>query len=70
MLLYLIVKYFYSRYFSQGEITDQEMVSDTGSTLYGIVTYKSNDHTLSSITNGHGPFSQPHKLLNMLDRLE
>ncbi|XP_011299870.1 mediator of RNA polymerase II transcription subunit 25 isoform X2 [Fopius arisanus] len=57
-------------YFSQGTIEDREYVSENSTTLYGIVVYHAADCLPSPTTTTRGPFSNPHKLLSSLERLE
>ncbi|KAL0125268.1 hypothetical protein PUN28_004503 [Cardiocondyla obscurior] len=58
-------------YFSQGGIEDREYVSEQNSTtLYGIVVYHAADCLPSPCTETLGPYSNPHKLLMVLDKLE
>lgn len=57
-------------YFSQGGIEDREYVSENSTTLYGIVVYHAADCLPSPCTDTFGPYSSPHKLLMVLDKLE
>ncbi|XP_014485154.1 PREDICTED: mediator of RNA polymerase II transcription subunit 25-like isoform X2 [Dinoponera quadriceps] len=57
-------------YFSQGVIEDREYVSENGATLYGIVVYHAADCLPAPCTETFGPYSNPHKLLMMMDKLE
>ncbi|KMQ96743.1 mediator of rna polymerase ii transcription subunit 25 [Lasius niger] len=57
-------------YFSQGGIEDREYVSENSTTLYGIVVYHAADCLPSPCTDTFGPYSNPHKLLMVLDKLE
>ncbi|KAL0125267.1 hypothetical protein PUN28_004503 [Cardiocondyla obscurior] len=57
-------------YFSQGGIEDREYVSENSTTLYGIVVYHAADCLPSPCTETLGPYSNPHKLLMVLDKLE
>ncbi|XP_029163114.1 mediator of RNA polymerase II transcription subunit 25-like isoform X2 [Nylanderia fulva] len=57
-------------YFSQGGIEDREYVSENSTTLYGIVVYHAADCLPSPCTDTFGPYSTPHKLLMILDKLE
>ncbi|EFN84184.1 mediator of RNA polymerase II transcription subunit 25 [Harpegnathos saltator] len=57
-------------YFSQGAIEDREYVSENSTTLYGIVVYHAADCLPAPCTETFGPYSNPHKLLMMLDKLE
>ncbi|EZA49336.1 Mediator of RNA polymerase II transcription subunit [Ooceraea biroi] len=57
-------------YFSQGGIEDREYVSENSTTLYGIVVYHAADCLPAPCTETLGPYSNPHKLLMVLDKLE
>ncbi|XP_008206394.1 mediator of RNA polymerase II transcription subunit 25 isoform X2 [Nasonia vitripennis] len=57
-------------YFSQGGIEDREFASETSLTLYGIVVYHAADCLPAPFTQAYGPFSNPHKLLLTLEKLE
>ncbi|XP_018044485.1 PREDICTED: mediator of RNA polymerase II transcription subunit 25 isoform X2 [Atta colombica] len=57
-------------YFSQGGIEDREYVAENSTTLYGIVVYHAADCLPSPCTETLGPYSNPHKLLMVLDKLE
>ncbi|XP_033217039.1 mediator of RNA polymerase II transcription subunit 25 isoform X2 [Belonocnema kinseyi] len=57
-------------YFSQGNIEDREYVPENTSTLYGVVVYHAADCLPSPCTGTLGPYSNPHKLLLALDKLE
>ncbi|XP_067215800.1 mediator of RNA polymerase II transcription subunit 25 isoform X2 [Linepithema humile] len=57
-------------YFSQSGIEDREYVSESSTTLYGIVVYHAADCLPSPCTETLGPYSNPHKLLMVLDKLE
>ncbi|XP_032691032.1 mediator of RNA polymerase II transcription subunit 25-like [Odontomachus brunneus] len=57
-------------YFNQGVIEDREYVSENTTTLYGIVVYHAADCLPAPCTETFGPYSNPHKLLMMLDKLE
>ncbi|XP_012287300.1 mediator of RNA polymerase II transcription subunit 25 [Orussus abietinus] len=58
-------------YFSQGGIEDREYVSEQNSTtLYGVVVYHAADCLPAPCTGTLGPYSNPHKLLLTLEKLE
>ncbi|XP_011632716.1 mediator of RNA polymerase II transcription subunit 25-like isoform X2 [Pogonomyrmex barbatus] len=57
-------------YFCQGNIEDREYVSENNTILYGIVVYHAADCLPSPCTETFGPYSNPHKLLMALDKLE
>ncbi|XP_020293068.1 mediator of RNA polymerase II transcription subunit 25 [Pseudomyrmex gracilis] len=57
-------------YFSQGGIEDREYVSENTTTLYGVVVYHAADCLPAPCTETLGPYSSPHKLLMILDKLE
>ncbi|XP_011297129.1 mediator of RNA polymerase II transcription subunit 25 isoform X2 [Fopius arisanus] len=57
-------------YFSQGNIEDRDYVAESNTALYGIVVYHAADCLPAPTTATLGPFSNPHKLLLTLERLE
>ncbi|XP_025159280.1 mediator of RNA polymerase II transcription subunit 25 isoform X3 [Harpegnathos saltator] len=58
-------------YFNQGGIEDREYISEQNSTtLYGIVVYHAADCLPAPSTETFGPYTNPHKVLVILDKLE
>ncbi|KAG5897917.1 hypothetical protein JTB14_014033 [Gonioctena quinquepunctata] len=57
-------------YFSQGNIDDNNYVSENANSLYGIVVYQAADCLPHPSTDTFGPFTSPTKLLNAIDKLD
>ncbi|XP_032671316.1 mediator of RNA polymerase II transcription subunit 25-like isoform X1 [Odontomachus brunneus] len=57
-------------YFNQGSIEDREYISENSTTLYGIVVYHAADCLPAPCTETFGPYTNPHKLLIVLEKLE
>uniref|UniRef100_T1HXT8 Mediator of RNA polymerase II transcription subunit 25 n=1 Tax=Rhodnius prolixus TaxID=13249 RepID=T1HXT8_RHOPR len=57
-------------YFNQGNLEERDYVCESTSALYGIVVYHAADRLPSPSTDIYGPYSNPHKVLQMLDKIE
>lgn len=58
-------------YFNGGSISeDRDCGSETFATLYSLVVYHSSDRLPGSMVEVYGPFRNPHKFLQVLDKLD
>lgn len=57
-------------YFNQGSIEERDYVCESTSALYGVVIYHAADRLPSPCTDIYGPYSNPHRVLQVLDKLE
>ncbi|KAF6199713.1 hypothetical protein GE061_006011 [Apolygus lucorum] len=57
-------------FFNQGALEDREYGCEGTTAQYGIIIYHSADRLPSPSTDIYGPYSNPHKLLQTLDKIE
>lgn len=58
-------------YFNGGPtIEDRDCGSETFATLYSLVVYHSSDCLPADMVDVYGPFRNPHKFLQLLDKLD
>ena len=58
-------------YFNGGPISeDKDCGSETFATLYSLVVYRSSDSLPASPVECYGPFRNPHKFLQLFDKLD
>lgn len=58
-------------YFNGGPIVeDRDCGSETFATLYSLVVYHSSDCLPASMVDVYGPFRNPHKFLQLFDKLD
>lgn len=59
-------------YFSlQGTIDDRDLFPvENSKFVYGVITYKTAQSLPGVTCNTYGPYSNPHKVLNTIDKLE
>jgi len=58
-------------YFNGGPISeDKDCGSETFATLYSLVVYRSSDSLPASTVECYGPFRNPHKFLQLFDKLD
>ncbi|KAJ8922602.1 hypothetical protein NQ315_007633 [Exocentrus adspersus] len=57
-------------YFSQGNPDEANYVSENANTVYGIVVYQAADCLPHLSSDSFGPFANPTKLLNTIDKLD
>lgn len=70
MLRNMIKLFFFSRYFSQGNLEENNYISENTNCIYGLVTYQAADCLPHPTSDTYGPFLSPTKLLNTFEKLE
>ncbi|XP_014291430.1 mediator of RNA polymerase II transcription subunit 25 isoform X2 [Halyomorpha halys] len=57
-------------YFNQGSLEERDYVCESTSALYGVIIYHAADRLPSSCTDIYGPYSNPHRVLQVLEKIE